>query len=53
MLKNAEKIDHNIKSTSWSVQETERLSAVIADYKKKKQVKKKVKKQLSRKKSLG
>ena len=34
MIKNAAKIDHDIKSVPLSKEESERLSKVIADYKK-------------------
>jgi hypothetical protein len=49
MIKNAEKIDYDIKSTPWSKNETDRLSKIIAAYKKKKALKRTKRKSLSQK----
>lgn len=50
MIKNAEKIDYDIKSAPLKKEECERLSKAISDYKKRKALKGKKRKQLSRKK---
>jgi len=51
MIKNAEKIDYDIKSAPLRKDESEKLSKAIADYKKKKALKRTKRKQLSRKKA--
>jgi hypothetical protein len=50
MIKNADKIDYDIKSKPLSKEESQRLSQEIAEYKKRKSVKRK--KALPRKKVL-
>jgi hypothetical protein len=47
MIKNAEKIDYDIKSTRLTKAESEELSKTIADYKKRKALKERKKKKLS------
>lgn len=49
MIKNAEKIDYDIKSAPLNKEESERLSKTIADYKKRKSLKGRKKRQLSHK----
>jgi len=48
MIKNAEKIDYDIKSVPLTKDESERLSGIIASYKKRKALRKRKKKQMSR-----
>ena len=50
MIKNAEKIDYDIQSMPLTENESEKLSKIIAVYKKKKAIKKSKKKRLARKK---
>jgi hypothetical protein len=49
MIKNAAKIDYDIKSVPLNKEESERLTKIIADYKKKKVVKKAKKRHSSHK----
>jgi hypothetical protein len=53
MIKNAEKIDYDIKSTPLSKDESEKLSKTIADYKKGKALKARRRKELPRKAKLS
>lgn len=48
MIKNAEKIDYDIKSSPWNKDERERLSKIIVAYKKKKALKMAKRKSLSK-----